>query len=194
MHSLIAVHGPAERRRWAPCPQSLMRAVAFASSLVCFVFNRYASAIRTLRLSPSTTASAAPATSGQSPARGVVVRGSRWPSSLGGRSQRQPCQSGNLDTSRARSGGDRREAGRQRGQRASGMGARQAGAGREEGCGTEGVAGEVGGGGGNDGFGRGWGGGAAQQSLGMGGGKHRCFYILSIPSPPPRTRGAGGLA
>src|SRR5205085_5723548 len=46
MHIFITVRGPAERRRWAPWPQSLMSAVAFASGLVWFVFNRCASAIR----------------------------------------------------------------------------------------------------------------------------------------------------
>src|SRR2546423_15181001 len=40
MVSFNAAHGPAERGRWATCPQSLTSAVAFASELVWFTFNR----------------------------------------------------------------------------------------------------------------------------------------------------------
>src|SRR5947207_6845284 len=40
MGSRDAVRGPAERGRWATCPQSLTSAVAFARELVWLAFNR----------------------------------------------------------------------------------------------------------------------------------------------------------
>ena len=57
-YSLNAVRGPAERRRWAPCPPSLTSGAALVRQLVGRACNRPSSALRSQRPSPSTTASA----------------------------------------------------------------------------------------------------------------------------------------